>query len=191
MNRPAKSNPFRVQKLENLSFRYLQQDKTAVLQRLRQQRFRGEISGPEGSGKTLLLKELLAALNEQKIKTALITLKHGEPGGNFQALWKTLPALDNQTVLALDGSEQLGVPAWLAVRALTRRLRGLIITTHLPGRLPFLYRCYTTPQLLQNLIEELLEKHEKTTVQDAATLYALYNGNIRAALLNCYDAAGG
>lgn len=187
---PARLNPFRVQKLDALSFRYLHGSHFEIMKQLQRHAMRGEISGPAGSGKTLLLEELLAALRDRGAHTALITLKHGEFRNNLHALFPALLTLPRGTILGLDGAEQTGAVLWPLIKLITLRLRGLIVTTHHSGKLPPLYACSTTPALLKELAEELLGQQNSIPGKDILRLFALHNGNIRAALLHCYDNPG-
>jgi hypothetical protein len=62
----------------------------------------------------------------------------------------------------------------------------LVVTTHREGRLPTLWRCATTPELLRNLVRELDVGLDEA---DARALHARHHGNVRDALRELYDQA--
>ena len=69
------------------------------------------------------------------------------------------------------------------VRA-SRRAGGLVITTHRERRLPLLYRAETSPALLAGIVAAL-----DGSASPPADLFERNGGNLRAALLELYDAA--
>jgi len=62
----------------------------------------------------------------------------------------------------------------------------LIITVHRPSRLPTLLRTTTTPQLLQQITNELLSGNTPPPAR-IEELYATHRGNLREALRELYD----
>ena len=95
-------------------------------------------------------------------------------------------------VLLLDGIERLN---WLQRRQLYKRTRnaaGLVITRHQQGKLPVWIGTQTSPELIQQILDEL-ELSQPEIISAAQIAFAKNNGNIRNALRELYDqfAAGG
>jgi hypothetical protein len=65
---------------------------------------------------------------------------------------------------------------------------GLIVTSHLPGLLPTLHECRTTPELLAAIVGELGGEEAALA---APGLFGRHRGNLRDALRELYDEAAG
>jgi hypothetical protein len=157
----------------------------ALLQaRLRSLRHRGAIIGPHGSGKTTLLEDLARRLeaNGWRVAQVRLTAEFPDPGPELAA--PALRRLGSRDVLLIDGAEQLSRWRWLRLRFLTRHIGGLVITTHEAGRLPTLWRCSTTPELLRDLSGSL---GVPLAEGEAVELFSRHSGNLRDALRELYD----
>jgi hypothetical protein len=64
---------------------------------------------------------------------------------------------------------------------------GVIITRHRAGRLPTLFRCATSPDLLAEIVAELLQNQQEIERPLIAKLFKRHRGNIRKALRDLYD----
>jgi hypothetical protein len=107
-----------------------------LVERLRENAWRGEIIGPHGSGKSTLVESLVPELRRAGVRPVVIAIHDWS---------RRLPADWSQTlvrarsVLVIDGFEQLPwfARAWVKLRC--RLLRcGLIVTAHQPMGLPLL-----------------------------------------------------
>lgn len=159
---------------------------SALRARLADQRGRGAIVGPHGSGKTTLLEDLGARLAGEGFRLHWIRLDdehRAVPPGFFREHASALGARD---AVLVDGAEQLGVRAWWVLCLRVRRAGVFVATTHRGGRLPTVYRCATSSELLRQLVAELGETISPT---EAAALHARHRGNIREALRELYDRA--
>src|SRR5262249_43482985 len=94
-----------------------------------------------------------------------------------------------RAMVLLDGCEQLGPIAWRLFRWQSRRAAGLIATQHKAGRLPTLFECQTSPQLLIDLVNQLQGSDRHVLPTDAVRLYHEHDGNIRDVLRALYDSA--
>ena len=90
-------------------------------------------------------------------------------------------------ILLLDGAEQMGRWAWRRFERRTRGGGGLIITTHRHGRLPTLLTCETTPDLLGDVMRELLPDAPALSAATTRDLFLRHRGNLREALRELYD----
>lgn len=187
----ADQNPFRVARIEALPFRAPDFSWGAFLARLEASGYRGAIIGPHGSGKTTLLLEAQQRLQARGIPVSYGFLNEQTPN-KARAARTFLRETPDDTILFLDGAEQLGPLAWWRLRGLSRRLRGFVVTTHRPGRLASLYETRTGEALLRELLEQLVPEAMETIWPHAPTYFERYNGNIRDVFFALYhDCARG
>jgi hypothetical protein len=188
--RPARDNPFRVDRITTLGYQPLEATWPQLLDRLEGMHFCGAVVGPSGSGKTTLLDTLADHLARRGLRVARLF-----SSVDVRPLRSEVTAVLERTfdVLLLDGADHLDPLAWRRIRrAILRRDRGLVITTHRPGRLPTWVTCRTDPALLCRLVKRLLSAGgpNAPACPDRAVLeglYRQYNGNIRDALRRLYD----
>jgi thymidylate kinase len=183
----AAENPFRVGRVEALRYRAPGFDWQDLLARLERQKGRGALRGPEGTGKTTLLLELGDRLRAQGY-----AVRHLRPDLDDRRLARRqvrefAHGVDRRTALLLDGADRVGKVAWWRLRWAARRAAVLVVTTHREGRLPTLQRCRTSPELLAELVGELVP-HEAIGMA-AADLWEGSEGNVRRALRTLYDRA--
>ena len=150
--------------------------------RLQQLGFRGALIGPEGSGKTTLLEELHAKSGELGLRGRLVRAGRGR-------LRDIPPArLTRRDFLFVDSVERLSWFEWRRLKWASRGAGGLVMTSHRAGLLPTLWECRTTPELLGEILRELLAS-EFVDPENLSKLFNLHSGNIRAALRQLYDRA--
>lgn len=181
-----RDNPFRSECMERLPFRLPGLSWNDLIDRWRQLNGRGLLVGPEGHGKSTLLR----AMSEWWV------------GEGHRSLWlrltfrqrrltpmqvQSLQQLPDEAAVWVDSMEQLDWWGWRQLRRLTCRLRGLVATSHRPGRLPTLLRCTTSVELLEQLVAELHPPHNRASPLSLAPLFASHRGNIRECLRALYD----
>lgn len=146
---------------------------------------RAAIVGPHGSGKTSLLAALAPVLAARGLAPRGLRLHRGERGlGPAGEQW--LAGAGPGIVLVLDGSDELGLAAWLRVLARSRAAAGLLVATHRRGLLPVLHRCRPGPALLGELMAEL-DAGCRCALPAPGELFARHGGNLRLALRELYD----
>lgn len=152
---PAEQNPFRTQALEALPFRAAGFCWDRLVAQLAQQQHRGLIVGPHGVGKTTLLLALAARLEASGVPTQTIFLNED----SAPYAWRDALAegIRREAILLIDGLEQLGWLQWRRCLRQTRHARGLIATSHRPGRLPLLLELRPDPELAWSLVQELAD----------------------------------
>jgi hypothetical protein len=151
--------------------------------------FRGALIGPYGSGKTTLLEDLEIKLRERDLKTRLIRAPNDHPDLKRKFLSEITQPVETGQIVLVDGAEQIGGWAWRRFKWQTRNAGGLIITAHQPGLLPTLWKCATSPELLRQLAAGLLDRQPEDLREISERLFQKHEGNLRAALRECYDLA--
>ena len=181
----AKNNPFSVERIRAIRYRFLSGSWAEFLTLLEANRYRGAIVGPEGSGKTTLLEDLAPVLASKGLHPRVVRLSRGREIDTRELFeWLGVPRKDQ--VMLVDGAEQLGLWSWWLLTRRCRRAGGLIVTSHRLGRLTTLVRCSTTLDLLGEIVTELADD---ATVPRAEVqrLYIECRGNLRDALRAMYD----
>ena len=182
----AECNPFRVSRIEALSYRAPGFSWTAFLETLAAHAYRGAIVGPHGSGKTTLLLEARQRLEDAGVPVSYGFLNEATPSKG-RAARDILANTPRDTVLFLDGAEQIDSLTWRWLRWRSRDWRGLVITTHAPGRLPTLYRTATSEALLRDLLGELAPDGFDQYWERARGVHSGNQGNIRDTFFALYD----
>jgi hypothetical protein len=159
MNIPsARDNPFSTRRVRPGAIPFLfppGQNAEALVDRLREAGWWGEIVGRHGSGKSTLLATLTTAIERAGQRTVLITLHDGQ---------RRLPLdierdcrLRPPVVLIVDGYEQLGRWRRLLLKRFCRRQGiGLLVTAHESMGLPPLCRTVVTLELAEQIVHQLL-----------------------------------
>ena len=183
----AAQNPFRVERLHSLPYQAPGFAWPALLKRLEAQRYRGAILGPHGNGKTTLMRDLAKRVEALGFRSRVLFLNDERPRLPEGQLRELAGELGGKDVVFLDGADHLGVWAWRRFLGRVRRAKGLVITTHTPGRLPALYACGTSPGILDSLLDHLIPEDAGALRNTAHRLFRQYNGDIRQVMFALYD----
>jgi hypothetical protein len=182
----ARDNPFRVQRLGRLAYRFDETSWDELLARLAALDHRAALVGPEGRGKSTLLVELGDRLaRDRGFRLRAVTLRRGERRLARSARRRLLDGLEADDLLLIDGAQELSPWEWRRIRWGSRPAGGLVVTSHRAGLLPTLHECRTTPALLADLVAELAPNG--AGLPPAGELFARHAGNLRDALLDAFD----
>lgn len=208
---PAKDNPFSVDRVLRIRYRLETCTWDELLDRIQLLGWRAAIVGPHGSGKTTLLEDLRPHLESRGFEVVAVRLNREprrlagllvgpqnmglqRPGSNqietvgwTRFVVEVLSTAGPTHVVCLDGAEQLGRWRWRQVLKSTRQCRGLLVTTHRPGKLPTLWRCRTSPDLAAELVAELLPDRRDEVVAQVKLLFRQHDGNLREVFRTLYD----
>ena len=183
----ARDNPFATARVHQIRYR-LPDGLTweELLARLKSMNWRGAIVGPEGAGKTTLLEDFEPRLRQRGFELVWLRLTREEPRLPSTTLAQ-LASLHARHIILFDGAEQLRRWTWWRFLRRVRRTGGLLVTSHRPGLLPTLLECKTGPELLAEIVANLLDKTPETCRAQAGSLYHKHQGNLREALRELYD----
>jgi hypothetical protein len=171
-------------------------DVAALLERLVAVDGRAAIRGPHGSGKSTLLEHLARAVERRGtpvVRTRLRSWRDGAVAAatDAAACLRAVAGCPVGGLVCIDGWEQLGPAALVAVGLARLRRCGLVVTTHRHSRLPLLVACATTPALFAAVVHQLPHGgswHDGVILAaDLEAAFARHGGNIREALYELYD----
>lgn len=183
----ARENPFSTDRIRRIRYRMAEPVWEGLLDQLEETRYRAELVGPQGSGKTTLLEDLAKRLEEQSFRVVLRRFDPHRPDRTGRTAREIAGDLTYDTLVLYDGADLLGRFAWWALRHATRDAAGLVVTTHRAGLLPTLFRCSTSPELLDDLVRELVGDDADRLRPITRELFHLRCGNVREALRDLYD----
>lgn len=188
----ARDNPFGAQRLLALRYRLSGLTWEDLLARLAALGYRAALVGPHGHGKTTLLEELAVRLEGRGFRLRSATLHDGERRLGADQERTLFADLTRRDCLLLDGAEQLNPLSWRRAERRSRAAGGFIVTSHRAGLLPTLVECRTTPELLGDLVRELVGDgaaggHPSSLAELCAQLFTRHGGNLRDVLRELYD----
>jgi hypothetical protein len=183
----ARENPFRTQRILQIQYRLSGISWADLLDRCRLLNYQASVIGPHGSGKTTLLEELSRQIAEAGYTVHQIRLDTHLRETPREERRRIYQQFGKKDIIVLDGAEQMTEYAWLLFRWKSRNCGGLLISCHVAGRLPVIWQCRTSVELLADIAAQLLEVDRQTVLKDAERLFAKHRGNLREALREWYD----
>ena len=184
----ARDNPFASRRMERLAYRFLDGSWDELMASLAALGRRGALVGPEGSGKTTLLEELGERLRRAGWDARLVGAEP-ERGPRRDLLWRCVAMAGAETVLLVDAADALGPVEWRRLERRSRRLGGLVVTSHREGLLATLHRTRTDAALLGELATALAGDR-LAPAPDWGEWHRRHGGDVRAALRGLYDLLG-
>ncbi len=163
-------------------------DTSALITKLHETGWWGEIVGPHGSGKTTLSRTLVPHLEKAGRRVESYVLHQSER--RLALPRRAIREWNRETQVVIDGYEQLG---WInrirLKRACRRRGAGLLVTTHKPTGLPLVWRTETSPELAHVLVARLLPAEYASWIgaEDVSDAFSACRGNLREVLMALYD----
>ena len=188
---PARRNPFAVEHVTKIPFRFEEGDWLSNLKRLKDLNFRAAIVGPKGSGKSTLLNDLQQHIAERTdLETHHILLPR-EKAERAEAIDEALDAVEEGKVLLVDGLERGSISQKFKLFRSTSGRSGLVVTAHHPMRLPpFILPTWVRTQTSELLLDYVLSELKMAGPDvRAAGKRALteHGGNLRNVLRDLYD----
>jgi hypothetical protein len=155
-----------------------------LVAKLAAQNWWGQILGPHGSGKSTLLATLIPALAATGRRIGKVELSD-----RLRRLPRDFSVPRRGEIIVVDGFEELN---WLTRLQLKRRCRragaGLLVTTHVPIRLPMLVQLSPSRRLIEQLVAELCAQVPSgITSDDVVASHASHGSNVREIFFDLYD----
>ncbi|MCX5660744.1 MAG: hypothetical protein NTW19_13640 [Planctomycetota bacterium] len=153
---------------------------------------RAAIVGPKGTGKSTLLEDLAQRFVQRGLRPRIVRVpdprERFDSGSRRVRLADLVPRdLGPGDVLLVDSAENLNWLAWRSALTRARPAAGMVITAHRPGRLPTLIETRTSPQLLREIVDQLLAGSPALREKvDVDSLFAEHRGNLHEALRELY-----
>lgn len=167
-----------------------QQPLAAMVERLTDANWRGQIVGRHGVGKSTLMQALRKPLAEAGRKVVMIDAARGAEGAEADRLGSGTAG----SLLLVEGFERLGRRERRGWLAQTRRSGvGLLVTTHRSlhawrSPLAVVARVEPDERLLGSLFERLTaDRSTPVTFGDAITSFSHRRGNVRDVWFDLYD----
>jgi energy-coupling factor transporter ATP-binding protein EcfA2 len=159
----------------------------ALVSKLKENHWRGEITGPHGSGKSTLLETLKPLLEQAGRRIIHLKLTAQQPSLKLAELLGG--AWNSKTLVIIDGYEQLNsLPRWLLAARRQLTGAGMLITCHAPAGFPPLFQTCGSEQTFIRLVEELQPDGDPlVSAVDAAQALHASKGDVREALFRLYD----
>ena len=183
----AKNNPFAAGRIRRIGYISHEPSFERIEARLKQLDYTAAIVGPHGSGKSTLLRHLEPGLSQRSIPTTTLFINL-----DTKLPWKTIQNAVRSTppkgVLLFDGANHLPFIRFRQLKFITQKRNiGLIITSHHEGLLPTLTNCSPSLDLLSEITQRLLPKHQTIDRSHLVALLDSHKGNIRDCLWQLYD----
>ena len=185
------TNPFSTRRVRpgQLAFQFSEPIRARQLvDRLRQDRWWGQIIGPHGVGKSTLLHGLMPELVAAGRTVSWWTLQNGQRGWPA-GMSAAAQAWDAQTLVVVDGYEQLRCLARWRLKIRCRSTgTGLLVTSHRDAGLPLLVTLSCPLNTVQDLVTQLLADDPIQISQDeVSSCYRTHQGNVREVFFALYD----
>ena len=185
----ARENPFRVERLHALAFRFEDGgDLDDLLRRLRQHGGRGAIVGPRGSGKSTLLEQLGRRFRAEGLDVRTLRVGAGQTSLTAAERADLCDRAGPTTAILFDGAGHLRSQQWRQIEEQARDAEWFVITAHRRGRMRTALRTSTSAELLRDLAGTL---GYSLAPDDASALFRQHRGNLRDALRALYDRCAG
>ncbi len=174
-------NPFSIERSAGLEFRFSKgMDWDKLMAKFAEQKYFGSIVGPQGSGKTLLIEQIIPRIEALGFEPKLFRLQTEVGMREKERLPDMLRRVAKPGFILLDGAEQLSTRQWLVVRSAASLAAGFLITVHRTSRLPTLFECETNVTLLEAIVHDLSGAH--LPIGEAEVLLQRHRGDIRSVL---------
>jgi hypothetical protein len=159
-----------------------------IVDALEANRWRGEITGRHGTGKSTLLAAMCPAIEARGRIVKSVTLAAGQrklPRGYLAGLRHTA----GLGVAVVDGIEQLGLwDRWRLRRCCKVNGAGLLAATHRTAGLPGIYQTAIDVPRAWMVVERFQEGYAPLVrISDLVEGLARRHGNFREALFDLYD----
>jgi energy-coupling factor transporter ATP-binding protein EcfA2 len=158
-----------------------------MVERLKNAKWRGEIIGPHGSGKSSLLAAILPIIEREGRSPLLIELHDSQRSLPLNLARD--PRLTPHCIVVVDGYEQLS--RWNRGRFLHHCQKheiGILVTAHQSVGMPLVFHAQPNQTLAEQIVAQLLGDRKSFLSREAIhECFARHHGDLREMLFNLYD----
>ena len=184
----AEMNPFRTDRVRNLGFRLPSGDVTSLFDGLRQRNWRGALVGDHGSGKTTLMNLSETYFEAAGFRVARYRLNPRERLSSLLQIRRDAAKFDSSVALLLDSFGDSWWPEWQILHPALSRVGALLACVHRPNRrIPTLVYLAPTPQLLTELIHDLVPEPPPDLIAFARGRFKVRRANVRQTWGDLFD----
>jgi hypothetical protein len=183
----ARENPFNTERLNEIRYHLIKGTWEDLMKKLAGMNYRASITGPHGSGKSKLLQDIQIRLGELGFGTKTIFLNKEKRRLEKHFLNSFLENMSAKDIIFFDGADLMGRLEWRRFKRRTAGAAGLIVASHRAHLLPALMKCSTSPELLHEIVRQLLGKHAPELLITTEAIYHKHRGNMRDAIRELYD----
>lgn len=184
----ARDNPFRVDRLHSLRYRFAEGGWPQVMERLAAAGGRGAVVGAKGHGKTTFLLELGDRLKAFGVAVDRVRIRPEDGAAGIREVGRSLARRVPGSTLLVDGAGALPADFWSASLEGSPGGGGVVVTSHVESALPTVHRCETSKDLLAELVAEL--DPASRLAADLDEIWRFCGGDLRVALRRMYDRCG-
>jgi len=182
------SNPFATRFIRPgaLPFLFLDGDSAeAIVERLKGQKWWGQIIGEHGSGKSTLLATLLPMLEAAGRRVVAFKIGPGERG--VPSIERS--SLSAASLIVVDGYEQLSWWSKWKLRMIIRRAdAGLLVTAHADVGLGTVFQTKPSEAVARAVVEQLtVDAKSRVEGEQISAAYRETGGNVREMLFRLFD----
>ncbi|ADE53971.1 AAA family ATPase [Coraliomargarita akajimensis] len=185
----AGENCFRSDRIERIRYRISAEQAEQLVTRFLSSRYQQAcILGPMGTGKTTLLEDLQAPLENRGIQVHWIRIQRESSEAQRQAQVSRIQHLGADASCFFDGAEAMTRLGWLRFRQQIKR-QGcrLLATRHWHLQMPVLYRTTTNWPIALDLVQGLAGKSFSPEMELVAKrAFKASKGNVREVFRACY-----
>ena len=187
LNRSAELNPFRVSQFEKLKWNNKSGSLDEIYQKLKENNFRGQITGKHGAGKSTLAQKLQRKAIDNGLECIYLFANESSRNAHFQNWEETLNKVSPETIVILDG---IGHVSYFKRKRFLRMHSKLLLVLHKQLKQEKLI-CHLSPdsKLLEKLIQKLAGSESTVLLEKvggAKPLLKKHNDNLRDCFFELY-----
>lgn len=184
--RSAENNPFRVSQFESLKWQPDSGSIDQIFETWQKNKFRGQLTGNHGAGKSTLSKKLKRKAQELGFDCMYLFANAESRRADFNYWESKLNEASPETLVIYDG---FGHASLLRRRKLLKKQKCLVLVHSKLKKLPLICHLAPDPQLFQKLVTQLAGDESAAVLEKAGGVDFLlkkHNANLRDCFFELY-----